>query len=341
MINVFVARPTTSHLVIPDDELIDTFIELNSDRQDVVFSESSENADIVVFFQKWSFKTKSYAKQLIEDDFIGQNCEKLYVINFDDTVGEGFLPGCYVSLRRSISYQIECFRSIAYPKTYNQLLLSESASEREDKAECLYWFRGNTSSNEVRQKLFQLYSNSDDGVVIDATKRFYQHSDQDKLVYADEMRRAKFVLCPRGQSPNSYRLYEAMSMGKCPVIIADEWVETIGPNWSECSIRIPESKINQLEDDLRLAEPQAKRLGANAKKAWQEHFSEKAKNRAYLDQILDLHSQDPKVTRTFQAYKKHWNSRHFLKNNGWCFSQRLVRHFRRVLNLLRSKVINP
>jgi hypothetical protein len=62
---------------------------------------------------------------------------------------------------------------------------------------------------------------------------------------------SKFVLCPPGGSPNTYRIYEAMSCGAVPVIISDELVLPTYIDWTKCSIRIPQCNINHVDAILR------------------------------------------------------------------------------------------
>ncbi|MBA2269339.1 MAG: exostosin family protein [Chthoniobacterales bacterium] len=50
--------------------------------------------------------------------------------------------------------------------------------------------------------------------------------------YADITKASKFVLCPRGLSVSSIRLFETMKMGRVPVILSDGWVEPPGPAWA-------------------------------------------------------------------------------------------------------------
>ena len=140
-----------------------------------------------------------------------------------------------------------------------------------------------------------------------------------------------FVLCPRGHSPNTYRLYEAMSLGKCPVIISDEWVETHGPDWSNCSIRIAEKDISQVEELLLNRKEEALRLGENAKKEWLKHFTPEAKHKAYLSQIIHLSKQTKEPTKTLTGYESYWQSSKFLKRNNWSLIQKVSRKLKKYL----------
>jgi hypothetical protein len=91
--------------------------------------------------------------------------------------------------------------------------------------------------------------------------------------YADVLRRSRFVLCPRGAGPSSFRLFETMAAGRAPVIISDEWVPPAGPCWNEFSLRVPESDIPNLIPLLEERESEHVALGTAARKAWEQWFA--------------------------------------------------------------------
>ena len=52
--------------------------------------------------------------------------------------------------------------------------------------------------------------------------------DVDRRVYLTEMRDSAFVLCPRGLAPGTHRVYEAMQLGRAPVILVGRLGRTGG-----------------------------------------------------------------------------------------------------------------
>jgi hypothetical protein len=83
--------------------------------------------------------------------------------------------------------------------------------------------------------------------------------------YNDLIARSKFVLCPRGLGPSTFRLYETMSAGRVPVIISDQWVPPEQIPWSTCSVRIPERSICELPTILEANESQWPELVAGVR----------------------------------------------------------------------------
>ncbi len=311
-------------LVSDDPAFREKFIEHNIENGRVIACDSPESADIIIIFQKWSFKLPDYVKALCAEPLIRNHAEKIYVVNYDSTVREGFLPGCYVSLQRS-HYDPKRFVPSSYPKVYNELI-NDALLSRETKY--LFSFRGTLHSHPVRPELFNALRHSKSSLLVDNTKAFHSHTKEEKEVYLEELAQSKFVLCPRGTSPNSYRLFETMQLGRCPIIISDEWVAPTGPKWEECSIRIKEADVNKIETILNEREGEAQRLGANAREAWLAYFSEEQTYRGYFESIRKLYCADEPITKTFPQYQSYWNSYQFLHRNNWTLKQKIVRRLK-------------
>ncbi len=97
--------------------------------------------------------------------------------------------------------------------------------------------------------------------------------DSARQNYASTLYRSQFVLCPRGAGTSSYRLYEAMQAGRVPVIISDQWVAPVGPDWSTFSIRCRERDVCRLPQRLESIRENAEEMGKLARCAWDEWFA--------------------------------------------------------------------
>ena len=91
--------------------------------------------------------------------------------------------------------------------------------------------------------------------------------------YAETLCRSKFVLCPRGLGTATFRLFEAMQAGRAPVIVSDGWVPPEGPRWEEFSLRVRERDVRQIPALLEARESEHARMGALARRAWEEFFA--------------------------------------------------------------------
>jgi hypothetical protein len=115
--------------------------------------------------------------------------------------------------------------------------------------------------------------------------------------YADILSKSKFVLCPRGYSPSTWRLFETMRTGRVPVIIADEWVEPKGIDWSAFSVRIKEKDIDAIPATLEQLEHRAEAMGNAAGDAWNRHFSEPRSFEWVADACVRIQSHIPQWER--------------------------------------------
>lgn len=131
--------------------------------------------------------------------------------------------------------------------------------------------------------------------------------------YAQISFQSKFILCPRGIGPSSYRLYESMKMGIAPVIISDEWVEPEEIDWKNCSIRIPEKDISQIENILKSREKDYLELGINARKNYEKFLSFENQFHLLSDAAAKLHSlrKDISVIDFLCEYLKFFEPFHF------------------------------
>ena len=143
----------------------------------------------------------------------------------------------------------------------------------------LYSFMGGSNSW-PRKLIFRALKSKSDAVV-EHTKSYDHWTDQPADIarkeaqrdrYARVMAESKFSLCPRGCGLSSYRLFESMSLGVAPVIIADGWRPVSGVDWS-FALFVRESDIRNLEKIVRAHEPEWRERGEAASRAYQAHFA--------------------------------------------------------------------
>jgi hypothetical protein len=117
----------------------------------------------------------------------------------------------------------------------------------------------------------------------------------DKYVdsYLSLFERSKFILCVRGIGTSRWRLFEALKGGRVPVIISDQWVPPEGPQWAECSIRVPESKVRMIPETLERREPGASKLAIAARKAWDDWFSSEVVFHRIVEWCLTIQADRP------------------------------------------------
>jgi hypothetical protein len=159
----------------------------------------------------------------------------------------------------------------------------------------LFSFMGSIRNAPVRQWLATLVHPR--SFFQDTTEEFERvlHREMDQRERLDYYRRyveltkvSKFVLCPRGLSASSIRVFETMQMGRVPVILSDGWVAPAGPAWDNFAIRVREQDFAQIPRILEEREPEAVEMGQLARREWEEWFSDEVVFHRAVESCLDI-----------------------------------------------------
>ena len=133
--------------------------------------------------------------------------------------------------------------------------------------------------------------------------------------YAEMAKASKFVLCPRGLSVSSIRLFETMRMGRAPVILADDWVKPPGPMWDTFSVRIAERDCGAIPRVLEAREDEAVAMGERARAAWVEWFSREVAFHRIVESCLAIRERRviPEALARWPVYLQYLRPFHFRK----------------------------
>lgn len=251
---------------------------------------------------------------------------RVFAINYEDHPA-GFLPGMYTSLhRRNFDPRLH----VSWPalRYYNELVeaaavrvAAEGPATQEDK--WLFSFIG-SATNRVRRDILAAPRRAPDRGYVAEVKRWYDHSDAEKQSYVDILASSTFVLCPRGVAAYSHRILEALSLGKVPVVIADDWVP-FSIDAHDYYVRIRERDAIKAADILRTEYASAgKALKASAFATYQRYFSAPRRFEFALERLTHLqHQCSTLLNRQFLV--KRWHSRRFWRANAWTLEQRVAR----------------
>jgi glycosyltransferase involved in cell wall biosynthesis len=180
------------------------------------------------------------------------------------------MPGLYVAMPKS-SFDPQRQRACAYLNLPNNYVTSSP----EPDAALLFSFMGRTG-NRTRERILRL-SHPRAHVVDTSAADFFgsqtEEIERQKQQYAEVIARSKFVLCPRGAGPSSFRIFETMAAGRVPVILSDEWVPPAGPDWENCAVFIPEKRVEEAGAILEKHEERFPRMAAAARREWEEWFA--------------------------------------------------------------------
>lgn len=289
-----------------------------------------QEADAIIIHEKNSFKNFDYIRALVADPIISKYPEKIFTINTDDCA-TGLLRGLYTCLPKSREKE-GFYMAVPYVQFPNTLVLTIELEAM--KPRYLGVWRGNIKSNRLRSKLVTSLE-SKDGYRIEQTNSWMKYEKEDEEKYVDLIRKSKFSICPAGWAPATYRIYESMVLGRCPVILADDFVPPKGPDWNEFALFFPENKLEDLHSFLHGHEHLAETLGKKAFEAWQEYFSPACLKNYYAEALLMLISVTPETSKA-KEYAR-WNSLELHWSNKWTLPQRIVNKIKNHKNrFLRS-----
>lgn len=145
----------------------------------------------------------------------------------------------------------------------------------------LFSFVGASVTNRVRREVLAIRhprallrdSTAEAGRGHGATAQVYTDYRRN---YVSDLASAAFVLCPRGAGPSTMRIFEAMRLGRAPVIVSDAWVPPAGPAWESFAVRVPEREVPDIPARLEALEGDSARMGNLARLEWEQWFSPKS-----------------------------------------------------------------
>jgi len=237
--------------------------------------DSAAEADLIVYWEFYEESELFLCPKLRSEENIRKYPEKCFVVNTEDNPIP-FFPGVYASLTRK-NYDPFRHRTGCYGIVMNRFV-TQYAAENVLDPEHLASFTG-SASHPVRAALLEEPSIKS-SCLLHTVPLFSFTVDVDapakakgQELYARQMANSKLSLCPRGSGPGTHRVFESMEMGRCPVIVNDDWVPPEGPAWQDCSIRVAERKLKNLHDIMREHEPRWRELGRAARLEWERWFA--------------------------------------------------------------------
>ena len=281
-----------------------------------------ESADLILFAE---IETGRLCEYVRPHPYIKRFRSKCFMFSTDWRVVP-FLPGVYTALEKSW-YLPRRVRPGFYPKCLiNPLVKFEPDAPRD----LLYSFMGDVNTAPVRRVLAQLKHPRGEWVDTSHESQAvaWKGSAEQREIfwkrYVELAKRSPFILCPRGVAPASIRMYEAMMMGRVPVVLADEWPRPEGPAWDKFCIFVEEKDALSVPRILEEREGEARAMGLLARSEWEKFFSPEVLFHRLVELCLEI-----KTARRFPEGLARWSIAPQLLRS---------RHVREFLRLVKQSV---
>jgi hypothetical protein len=260
---------------------------------------SGREAELVIY--PISGRSDAPAEETVRD-LSRREIRRLFVYTqVDDPIP--WAPGVYVSLPAGRAGNA-CTGGFFVPHHHREAggIGDDLEAARGISPDLLWSFAGTVSSHPVRSRLAQL---EDERGLLRDTQRW---NDTIRWAWDSELRaegrtafasfaellgRSSFVICPRGYGTSTFRLFEALQVGRCAVVLSDEWLPPPFVDWSSCAIRVPESAVDELPSILREREAEAPALGREARAVWERHFSPERQLQTLIDSCVAISASAP------------------------------------------------
>jgi hypothetical protein len=138
------------------------------------------------------------------------------------------------------------------------------------------------------------------------------------------MAASKFALCPRGAGVSSIRLFEAMSIGVAPIIVADGWVPPVGPRWDRFALFVPERDVRHLAAIVRTHETEWEERGRLAYAAYNDYFRPEHFWPSLFVAINSIQQKQRVPERLFGTFSWALTTMEWIYQAGWSARVKLV-----------------
>lgn len=291
---------------------------------------SPADADIILFVEPPCEKKPEHLAVLQNHRLIQAYPDKCYTYDGED-IPRGFLPGAYPSMGRK-RLSVNHGRCFACPYVIDVSELDCHSKEIGlHEPDLLFQFMGFASSR-VRTELFSWQAPA---VPHEITRTYgwFDHTHSQRQSFVRGILRSKFAICPRGIGVSTYRLYQAMALGRACIILSDDWEAFPGPQWEQFSIRVPERDFKRIPSIVADASDRWREMGERARDAFDDWVRPPAAAKYILTGIRDLWVLRQQYRAWVEEIPAYWDSHAFRWQQGWTRPQVAVR---RIAGVARS-----
>lgn len=238
-------------------------------------------ADLILFVET-SGGAGFYFERVLRHPVYRRFREKSYLFCSTDRLVP-LVPGVFTSIERR-HYREAWTRGSHYLGVAERPGL---AYEPGEAREWLFSFVGAAAAHPVRRRVLALRDPR--GLLVNAgAERASVPEEKYRERFSRSLHGSKFVLCPRGGGVSSFRLFEAMMLGRVPVVISDQLILPEGPDWEHCSLRVAEAEVEAIPALLAAREAEAGPMGDAARRVWLDWFGPEVGFHRTVERCLDL-----------------------------------------------------
>jgi len=138
-------------------------------------------------------------------------------------------------------------------------------------------FVGSFNTHPIRNEIYEIYKDDKDFHFCGDKKWKIDVNKEREQEFKNITEKSLFTLCPRGNGPTSYRLYESMQLGSIPIYIHDDnkwipWQDEI--NWEDICILFKLEETSFLGTYLRnMSNSEINEMRNKIKKIYDEYFT--------------------------------------------------------------------
>ena len=277
-------------------------------------------ADLILFVET-STGAGPYFELVRRHPIYRAHRERCYLFSSTDRLVP-FLPGVFASIERRWYWP-------AWTRAGHYLGVRERPGlryEPDAPVELLFSFVGATANHPVRRRVAALRHPEafilDVGAEAESVARGVRPAldDAERTArFVRSIRESAFVLCPRGGGTSTFRLFEAMMLGRAPVVISDRLVLPRGPRWEDFSLRVAEKDVGRIPALLEARRADAAAMGETARREWLEWFSPEVGFHRTVELCLELAAAAParRGARRYVPYLQMLRPYHAARRLRW------------------------
>jgi hypothetical protein len=314
-VHLLSAYPNSVHVSVPE------WLVAHSNPKTQTFTSNPCEADLILFAETYDGSDPYFFSVALHPIFrrFPHKCVLYHISDTPYTLCRTISPSV-----ESIHVNSRCRRAFSYVVRIHENTALSGVGSLSHPTKYLFSFIGDPSTYPIRNELLKLQHPrallrassgvSAMGMTAAAREAFHRR-------FIDDMLDSLFVLCPRGIGATSMRLFEAMELGRAPVIIADSWLPVADLPWRDFALFIKEKDVHHIPAILERHLDKGVAMGLRARLVWEQYFGPENVVESLLLTARNLLAQPYGSREQWQDISELSSPRHWRNIGGWCRRQ--------------------